>query len=72
MLSELISTFGFIPTPEACGLSFNDSVFTLCKTHLGLVKDLNAAGFDLKTVNEHIMERLLNNTYVNLGYINAV
>lgn len=50
-------------------MNFYDTMFLFCKCHLELIPNLISVGFDLMTINEHIIERLLNNTYITSNYL---
>jgi hypothetical protein len=70
-IKNLIDLYGFIPVNSSqIRMDFYDSIFLFCKHYLELIPNLTIIGFDLNIINEHIMIRLLNSTYVTWKHLN--
>jgi hypothetical protein len=72
IIKDLIDLYGFMPVPNSSQIrmDYYDSAFLFCKHYLELIPNLTMIGFDLDIINEHVMIRLLNCTYVTCELLN--
>ncbi|KAI8928664.1 hypothetical protein BC831DRAFT_548212 [Entophlyctis helioformis] len=65
----LIRDFAFLPVPELCTKPIAENVYFLSRLDLSLVTDLADRDFDLRSVSDNVMERVMLHPYLNTRYL---
>ncbi|KAH6600425.1 hypothetical protein BASA50_002322 [Batrachochytrium salamandrivorans] len=68
-IRTLIHQFRFTPVAELCSKPIADSIYYLSRLDLTLVANLASNGFDLLSVSDSVMEKIMVHPYLNTRYL---
>eukprot|EP00842_Homolaphlyctis_polyrhiza_P006309 jgi/Hompol1/667/HPOL_000878-RA len=66
---SLIREYHFTPVDGLCSKPLAENIYFLARLDLSLVSDLVKHGFDLKSVSDSVIERVMLHPYLNVRYL---